>query len=352
LLTLAVRDSGIGIAADKHARVFEEFGQAEETTSREYGGTGLGLPISRRFCRMLGGDLTLESRPGQGSTFTIRVPAVLPEVEEEAPVEAQPAMTAAELAAIRGTGAGRTVLVIDDDPEARDIVERLLARDDFAVVTASSGEEGLRLAHTLEPAVITLDVMMPEMDGWSVLRALKADPALRDIPVVMLTMLDEEAKGYSLGATDFLVKPVDRDQLRGVVSRYHTPEQTCTALLVDDDPAVRGTLSSALVTAGWQVEQAGNGREALDRMAACQPTLILLDLMMPVMDGFDFLVERHARPEWREIPVLVLTSKDLTDEDRRVLSGRVEQIFEKDAWSHEQLADLVRKLGTRHALPE
>jgi PAS domain S-box-containing protein len=346
-LTLSVRDSGIGIAADKLETVFEEFGQAEETTSREYGGTGLGLPISRRFCRMLGGDLTLESLPGEGSTFTISVPAVLPEVDEQAPVDEEPTKTAAELAELRATGAGRTVLVIDDDPEARDIVERLLSRDGFAVVTASTGEEGLRLAHTLEPAVITLDVVMPEMDGWSVLRALKADPVLCEIPVVMLTMLDDEAKGYSLGATDFLVKPVDRDQLRSVVARYYAPEAPSTALLIDDDPAVRETLSNALSTTGWQVEAAENGRAALDRMATCRPTLILLDLMMPVMDGFDFLVELHANPEWREIPVIVLTAKDLTAEDRRILSGRVEQIVAKDAWSHEQLVDLVHKLASR-----
>ena len=346
-LTLSVRDSGIGIAADKLDRVFQEFGQAEETTSRDYGGTGLGLPISRRFCLMLGGDLTLESRPGEGSTFTIRVPAILPEDDAQEPVEIGPERTAAELAALRETGTGRTVLVIDDDPEARDIVERLLRKDDFVVVTASSGEEGLRLAHSLEPAVITLDVMMPDMDGWSVLRALKADPVLRDIPVVLLTMLDDEVKGYSLGATDYLVKPVDRDQLRGVVSRYHAAEAPGTALLVDDDQAVRETLSSALSTAGWQVEAAENGRVALDRMAAGGPTLILLDLMMPVMDGFEFLVELHANPEWRDIPVIVLTAKDLADEDRRGLSGRVEKIVAKDARSHEQFADLVRKLASR-----
>jgi CheY-like chemotaxis protein len=185
------------------------------------------------------------------------------------------------------------------------------------------------------------------MDGWSVLRALKADPVLCEIPVVMLTMLDDEAKGYSLGATDFLVKPVDRDQLRSVVARYYAPEAPSTALLIDDDPAVRETLSNALSTTGWQVEAAENGRAALDRMATCRPTLILLDLMMPVMDGFDFLVELHANPEWREIPVIVLTAKDLTAEDRRILSGRVEQIVAKDAWSHEQLVDLVHKLASR-----
>jgi signal transduction histidine kinase len=200
-LTFSLRDSGIGIQPDKIGRVFEEFGQADETTTRDYGGTGLGLPISRRFCQLLGGDLTVESQPGAGSTFTIRVPAVLSGAAPAEHVVAAPALADAPNAELRRPGAGRTVLVIDDDPEARQLVSRLLAKEDLEVVVAESGEEGLRLAHTLAPAVITLDVMMPEMDGWAVLRALKADPDLREIPVVMLTMLDEEAKAYSLGAT-------------------------------------------------------------------------------------------------------------------------------------------------------
>jgi signal transduction histidine kinase/DNA-binding response OmpR family regulator len=344
-LKLAVRDSGIGIAADKLDQVFEEFGQAEEDTSREYGGTGLGLPLSRRFCQMLGGDLTVESTPGAGSVFTIRVPVVLPGTTSEAAVAAPPRKSELEIEALKRTGAGRTVLVIDDDAGARDIVERLLRQDGFEVVTAGTGEEGLRLAHALVPSVITLDVMMPDMDGWSVLRALKADPTLRDVPVVMLSMLDDSSRGYSLGATDYLVKPIDREVLRKVVARHFAPEAGSTALLVDDDSIVREAVSSALLEAGWEVLEAENGRVGLERLASQRPSLILLDLMMPVMDGFDFLVELHANPEWREIPVVVLTSKDLTAEDRRMLSGRVEQILEKDAWSHEQLVGLVRRLS-------
>ena len=211
----------------------------------------------------------------------------------------------------------------------------------------NSGRSGLRLAHALQPAVITLDVMMPDMDGWAVLRALKADPVLRDVPVVMLTMLDDKSKGYSLGATDYLVKPVDREQLRSVLSRYYAPEAPCTALLIDDDAAVRETVSHTLSAIGWEVVEAENGRAALEQMATCRPTLILLDLMMPVMDGFEFLVELHASADWRDIPVVVLTALDLTAEDRRRLSGRVEQIIEKDAWSHEQLVGLIHKLATR-----
>jgi CheY-like chemotaxis protein/anti-sigma regulatory factor (Ser/Thr protein kinase) len=344
-LTISVRDSGIGIPADKLDRVFEEFGQAEETTSRDYGGTGLGLPISHRFCRLLGGDLTVASRPGEGSTFMIRVPAVLPQANVREDPTPAPTRSDAEIADLRRTGAGRVVLVIDDDPASRDIVERLLRQQDFEVVTAATGDEGLQLAHELDPAVITLDVMMPDMDGWAVLRALKADPALRDVPVVMLTVLDDEARGYTLGATDYLMKPVDRDALLAVIARYAGPDAARMALLVDDDASVREPIARALRISGWEVAEAENGQAALERLAEARPNLILLDLMMPVMDGFDFLVELHASADWREIPVVVLTSKDLTLEDRRVLSGRVEQILAKDSWSHEQLVGLVQKLA-------
>jgi len=342
-LILAVRDNGIGIAEDNLDRVFEEFGQADDTTSREYGGTGLGLPLSRQFSQLLGGDLTVESKLGSGSVFTIKVPAVLPGTASK---EATPKpKTDAELEELKLAGSGRTILVIDDDAEARNIVERLLRQDGFEVVAAATGEEGLRLAHALEPSIITLDVIMPDMDGWTVLRALKADPGLRDIPVVMLTMLDDHSRGYSLGATDYIVKPVDREQLRTIVARHLTPDVGSIALLVDDEPVVRDSVAETLREVGWQIDEAGNGREALDRLGSVRPSLILLDLMMPVMDGFDFLVELHADPDWRKIPVIVLTSKDLTAEDKRVLSGRVEQIIEKDSWSHDQLLDLVRKLA-------
>jgi CheY-like chemotaxis protein len=239
---------------------------------------------------------------------------------------------------------GSTILVIDDDAEACEIISRFLEKDGFKVVTALSGEQGLRLAHQLQPAAITLDVMMPDMDGWSVLRALKVDPVLHKVPVVMLTMLDDKSKGYALGASDYLTKPVDRDQLHTALARFHTLSEPCSVLLVEDDPATREIMVRTLENAEWQVSEAGNGREALDRLAQEKPRLILLDLMMPVMDGFDFLLEMRARPEWQDIPVIVLTAKDLTEEDRRVLSGRVEQIVEKGACAHDQVVNLIRQV--------
>jgi len=348
-LTLAVKDTGIGIAADKLDSVFDEFSQADSSTTRDYGGTGLGLAISRRFCKLLGGDLTLTSQPGAGSTFTVRLPALLP--GEDVPADAlSPTAAEVEPATTDRLNAkpGSTILVIDDDTEACDIIRRILEKDGFSVVTAPGGEEGLRLAHKLKPAAITLDVMMPDMDGWSVLRALKADPVLQDVPVLMLTMVDDKSKGYSLGATDYLSKPVDREQLHNALSRYYTPGESCSVLLVEDDKPTREVMARTLEKSDWIVAEAGNGREALDRLSQQKPRLILLDLMMPVMDGFDFLLEVRTKAEWQDIPVIVLTAKDLTDEDRRVLSGRVEQIVEKGARAHDQVVKLIHQIVDHH----
>jgi len=341
-LTLAVSDTGIGIPADKIEHVFEEFTQADDSTTRDYGGTGLGLAISRRFCQLLGGDLGAASEPGKGSTFTIRIPAILPGTKPQAPSAGTPAITGTELEALREAGPGTTILVIDDDPEACEIIERYLTKDGYTVATAASGEQGLRLAHEIRPAAITLDVMMPEMDGWSVLRSLKADTVLRTIPVIMLSMVDDRTRGYSLGAVDYLTKPVDREQLNKTLSRYYCAEDdTCPVLLVEDDPETREVMARTLEKAGWTVSEAGNGQEALDIMSGLHPRLILLDLMMPVMDGFDFLTAMRTRPEWQHIPVIVLTAKDLTADDRDRLNGRVDEIVEKSAYTREQLLQHV-----------
>jgi len=344
-LTFAVSDTGIGIAADKIEHVFEEFAQADGSTTRDYGGTGLGLAISRRFCKLLGGDLSAHSDIGKGSTFTIHVPVILPGTNPRlASVDATAVTGETELKILHEPGS--TILVIDDDPEACEIIERFLVKDGFTVVTAGSGEQGLRLARECQPVAITLDVMMPGMDGWSVLRVLKADPALRNIPVIMLTMIDDQTRGYSLGAVDYLTKPVDRELLHRTLSRYHCAEDICRVLLVEDDVETRTLMARALEKAGWTVSEAGNGQEALDLMSTVQPGLILLDLMMPVMDGFGFLAAMRARPEWRQLPVIVITAKDLTADDRDRLSGFVEDVVEKNACTREQLLEHVRAAVT------
>ena len=357
-LTLAVSDTGIGIAEDKLDHVFDEFAQADSTTTRDYGGTGLGLAISRHFCKLLGGDLSVHSELGAGSTFTIRIPAELPDSKPSQPIATTPVeITETVQESVQDIAPDSTILVIDDDPEACELIERNLTKDGFSVVTSTSGEQGLRLAHELQPVAITLDVMMPDMDGWSVLRALKADPVLRHIPVIMLTMMDDQSRGYSLGAIDYLTKPVDRKQLRKTLSRYYKKGNSSSVMLVEDDLKTRDMMARTLEKAGWKVSEAGNGQEALDLLADKAPDLILLDLMMPVMDGFGFLAEMRIRPELQHIPVIVVTAKDLTPHDKQRLIGQVEQVLDKSPHTREQLLEYVRDAVvacnvTREANPE
>ena len=335
---IEVRDTGIGMTPEQAAKVFEAFQQAESTTARRYGGTGLGLTISRRFCEMMGGDLTLASAPGEGSVFTVRLPADAAGGREAAGPATAPAAPAA----------GPTVLVVDDDAAARTLMARVLGREGYRVVLAAGGEEGLRLARERRPDLVTLDVMMPGLDGWEVLAALKGDPALADIPVVMLTVVDDRHMGLALGASEYLTKPVDRRRLAAVLRRVAAGGRQ--ALVVDDDAAVRSTLRRALEAEAWTVREAAHGRAALQRMEEARPDLVLLDLMMPEMDGFAFLEAARAREAWRTVPVVVVTARDLTDEDRRRLNGRVERVVAKDGRGPEALlAELRQVLAARPA---
>ncbi len=312
-------------------RLFEEFSQADASTTRRYGGTGLGLALSRRLRRLMGGDIAVESEVGRGSAFTMRIPAVVAVATAEEP---------APLPGDKRPGAP-TVLVIDDDPAVRDIVQRFLVREGFRVALAAGGEEGLRLARELRPDVITLDVVMPGLDGWGVLSALKADPDLSDIAVIMLTMMDDRGLGYALGAAEYLVKPVDRERLLGAVRKHG---RDLPVLIVDDDPAARELLRRLLAAEGFRVIEAENGRVALDRLREGVPGLILLDLMMPEMDGFDFIEALRREPGGASIPVVVLTAKDLTDDDRARLNGGVERIVQKGAYTKDALLGEVRRL--------
>ena len=350
-LTYAVRDRGIGMTQEQMTHLFEAFSQADASTTRKYGGTGLGLAITRRFCRMMGGDVTVDSAPGLGSTFTIRLPATVAEARplvDETPVET-PADPTPALADETGEWAVPvpTVLVIDDDPAARDLMRRFLTREGYKVEEAANGADGLRAAARVRPTAITLDVMMPGMDGWAVLQSLKADPDLCDTPVIMLTMVNDQNMGYALGATEYLTKPVDRARLTAVLERHrcHDPGgPSCRVLVVEDDDDTRELMRELLLKAGWTVDLAVNGREGLARVGQNRPALILLDLMMPEMDGFDFAVNLRKRSDWRDIPVVVVTAKDLTDDDRLRLNGYVEKVIQKTALSGEALMDEVRQL--------
>jgi GAF domain-containing protein/DNA-binding response OmpR family regulator len=336
-VAIAVADTGIGMTEEQMGRLFQEFTQADASTTRKYGGTGLGLAISRHFCRMMGGDITVESEPGAGSTFTIRLPRV---VQDEQPPAAAP--RAEPMHPIAEDAEEPLILVVDDDATARELVVRHLERSGFAAVAARGGHEGLRLVRELRPAAVTLDIMMPDLDGWTVLAAIKGDPALARIPVVLMSIMEEKNRGYALGAADYLVKPVDRNKLVETL-RSVCGGVTGHVLLIDDDDVARRGVRAALEPIGWRVTEAENGQVAVEALAAARPDVIILDLMMPKMDGFEFLDELRARPDRQDIPVVVITAKDLTDEDRDRLNGGVERIIQKSD-RDEMLRQLSREI--------
>jgi signal transduction histidine kinase/CheY-like chemotaxis protein len=325
-----VKDTGIGMTEEQIGRLFRDFAQADVSTSRRFGGTGLGLALSRRLCRLMGGDVTVTSEPDRGSTFTIRLPAEVADPHGGAGAVPSPASTSAGL-----------ILVIDDDPAARDLVRRFLVAEGFRIATANGGEEGLRLARELRPDAITLDVMMPGMDGWAVLSALKGDGVTALIPVVMLSILDDRSLGYALGASDYITKPIDRERLVTALAPYL---RESPVLVVDDDPDLRKLLRRMLEHEGYAVAEADNGRSALERLREGMPSAILLDLMMPEMDGFEFMEHLRRDEARREIPVVVITARDLSVEDHRRLNGSVERILEKGAYRHDALLAEVRRL--------
>jgi GAF domain-containing protein/CheY-like chemotaxis protein len=337
-IAIAVSDTGIGMTQEQMDRLFQEFTQADASTSRKYGGTGLGLAISRHFCRMMGGDIIVESRPGEGSTFTIRLPRM---VRSDQALPAEP--PAESPRPVAEEAEEPLILVVDDDPTVRDLVARHLERAGFAVVAARGGQEGLRLVRELRPAAVTLDIMMPDLDGWTVLAAIKGDPALTGIPVVLMSIVDQKNRGYALGAADYLIKPVDRVKLVETLTGI-CGTTAGRALLVDDDDVVRRGVRQALEPMGWKVTEAENGQIAIDSLAAARPDVIILDLMMPKMDGFEFLDELRGRPAWQDIPVVVITAKDLTDEDRDRLNGGVERIIQKSD-RDEMLRQLSREIS-------
>jgi signal transduction histidine kinase/CheY-like chemotaxis protein len=345
-IVFRVTDTGIGMTDDQLGKLFQAFSQADVSTSRKYGGTGLGLVICRRFAQMMGGDVSVASTYGQGSVFTVHLPARVKRPVKEATIAPTSAaalglaLSAPIPSADAGTATRGTVLVIDDDPDACELMSRSLSKEGFHVLTATEGVEGLRLAREASPHVITLDVLMPGMDGWSVLRALKADPRLSTIPVIMITMADDRSTGYALGASDYLTKPIDRERLAASVQRYRHGSQT--VLVVEDDDDTREMMVRTLANDGWTTHEAANGRVALERVRQAVPDLILLDLMMPEMDGFEFISHLRENEAWAAIPVVVLTAKDITPEDHLRLQGNVRKVFRKASFSRDELIEEIR----------
>ena len=335
---LAVADTGIGMTPEQQAKLFEEFTQADSSTARRYGGTGLGLAITRKLARMMGGDVTVTSEQGKGSVFTVRLPGVDLPARATADGGHRPQ--------------GDCVLVIDDDPTARELIGDHLKSEGFSVAAASGGLEGLRLAKELRPTAITLDVMMPDLDGWSVLAALRQDPELAEIPVIMVTIVDEHRRGIALGAAGYLTKPIDRERLHQLVARFRAPSPPTRILLVEDDPDQRQRARGWLDGQQWSVQEAANGREALARLRESRPDLILLDLMMPEMDGFAVVNALQGEAGWRDIPVIVITARDLDAHDRERLNSGVQSVLVKETFRPADLVARIRALAHTRAPTE
>jgi PAS domain S-box-containing protein len=345
-IVFEVSDTGIGMTPDQQAKVFEAFTQADDSTTRTYGGTGLGLAITKSFCRLMGGDVTLTSEAGKGTTFTVRLPAMTRAAPDNA---ISAAAQRSENLQVTVPEDAPIVLVVDDDPNSRELIGRHLQRGGYAVRMAANGDEAMQLARKLQPDVVTLDVLMPQMDGWAVLSAMKEDAALAEIPVIMVTITQNQNIGFALGAADYLIKPIDRDRLVRAVEKCCPRGAPWHVLIVEDDAPTSELMRRTLQQIDCKVVEAENGRVGLERLNEAVPDLILLDLMMPEMDGFEFIARVRAEARWRHIPVIVVTAKTLTAEDRARLNGQVQHLVQKGEYSGKAVLAALDELVPRHA---
>jgi adenylate cyclase len=335
MIRIAISDTGIGMNDEQLGRLFQAFSQADASTTKRFGGTGLGLAITRHFCRLLGGDITATSEVGKGSTFTI---VLRDQSEEPRRSEATTEFVPEIIEPIQDHGI--VVLIVDDDPVSRDLLSTSLKREGYHTVQARGGDEALELARKLRPDAITLDVLMPKTDGWTVLEALKLDAGLRNIPVIMVTIAPDRSIGLSLGAAEVLTKPVNRSELMSMLRDLLAREGPI--LVVEDDLATRETVRSTIEKMGLSIAEATNGKRALAWLSENElPALILLDLMMPEMDGFEFLDAFNRKAEWRCVPVVVITAKQLTAAERDLLSVRT--VIQKGISIDRDIASIIAK---------
>jgi PAS domain S-box-containing protein len=334
-IVFRVTDTGVGMKPEDVRRLFQPFVQVDSSNTRKHEGTGLGLAICRKLCELMGGTIEVQSELGVGTTFTVSIPArmappELPGARRDGP------------AALPAASESATVLVVDDDPQTRALLQSVLAKEGYRVLTAAGGSAGLEAARTLRPAAVILDALAAGPGGWTILGALKAEAATANIPVIMATVVDGHTRGVALGATDYVAKPIDWARL-GVILRTYRSEPGAPILLVEDDTSTREVTARTLRAQGWMVLEATDGREALDRVRELQPAAILLDLMMPNMDGFEFLAVLRQEPSWRTIPVIVVTAADLSEADRARLAGSVQQVLQKGSTTPGQLLAEVRE---------
>jgi GAF domain-containing protein/DNA-binding response OmpR family regulator/anti-sigma regulatory factor (Ser/Thr protein kinase) len=343
MLIVAVSDTGIGITEEALGRIFEEFQQADTSTTRQYGGTGLGLTISRDLARLLGGDLTAASEYGKGSTFTLAVPIRYGTKPASREPEPQPAHQAGSQP--KADSAKKLILVIDDDPDAVYLLQENLTHEEYTIVGVQSGDEGQQKARELNPDAILLDILMPDKDGWQVLHDLKSDPATTNIPIILLTIVDKKALGMRLGAAAYLLKPLNPaevlETLRKVIKQKE--RERINILAVDDDPHIADLLRQQLPESEFRLASALDGVAGLEAVEADRPDVILLDIMMPRLDGFGVIQKLRENPSTRELPVIVISVKELTEDESRMLKESVSLVMRKQGFDGAQLAQEIKK---------
>ena len=332
-IRFCVTDDGIGMTAEQQDNLFRPFMQADSSTTRKYGGTGLGLVITKKFTEMMGGTIHVVSEFGHGSMFMLLLPVIVTET----------VIPPVEDFVLDGEG---IVLVIDDDVMVLELLKNYLSKLGYAVAVAASGKEGLKFAKKLRPDAIILDVNMPAVNGWKVLSMLKSNPLLADIPVIIISIEARHEKGYALGATDYMVKPIHHEQLAIVLEKYHIGDNSPgLIMLIEDDTIIREVVAEMIKNAGWQVFKAENGKVALEHLDNKKPLMILLDLNMPIMNGFEFLTHLRKNDKWNSIPVIVLTSTHLDAEEQARLQGnQVETILHKESYKREELLWQIHQL--------
>jgi CheY-like chemotaxis protein len=339
-----VVDTGIGIPKDKLGVIFEAFQQADAGTARKYGGTGLGLTISQALCQLMGFHIEVWSEAGHGSTFSVVRSPKEAEAAGGGPGRPEVAAAAAVAAARPPSDLhGKLLLVIDDESDSRILLTHLLKELGCQVIVANSGEEGLRMAREFRPRIITVDLLMPQMDGAAVIRALKADPELRDIPLVVVSIVAEERRGSILGSVDILEKPVARGELQAALERFHLPANA-KILVVDDEEDAREIIRSQLAGKSFQLQMAANGREALACLEKDPQDLVVLDLIMPVLDGIAFLDLIRGEPRFQQLPVLVVTAKVLSVLEKEQLRRQKLEFVKKAELSEEGFKLLLQRI--------
>jgi len=346
-LVVTVADTGVGVAADDRQRIFDSFQQGTRPAGQAEG-TGLGLTLSKRIVELHAGRIWLESEVGRGSTFGFALPAGS---DEPALTSVPQAGTDTGLITEPATGPGPTVVVVEDDRRSFDLLRAHLEAANVRVVGARDGEEGLDTVRRLGPAGVILDILLPGIDGWEVLAQLKADPRTAPIPVIVVSMLDERGRGCALGAAEYLVKPVDKEQLLAAVYRAVAMPERKTVVAIDDDPLAIELARANLEAAGWTVLGAASGQEGLALIRERQPSVVLLDLLMPGMNGFEVVEALRAEPGTKTIPVVILTSKSMTSQDKERLKGRIMYVARKTEFDLSGLAGLLRWASTSRQSP-